>query len=146
MKNRASRKSGLFLLEFMLALLFFAFSAAVCVHVFVQAKTLNTQSHALNQSVLLTQNAAECFQATGGDINLLNVYLKGSVNDNQLTLTYDKNWIKTEPNNAFYVLTITRTEATASFASATVVMSEGGAVIYQLTVHSSPVSHREVHP
>lgn len=125
----------------MLALLLFSFSAAVCVNVFVQAKTLNTKSHELNQSVLLTQNAAECFQASRGDLYQMNGLLKGKTENNVLSVAYDSDWKTTEKENAVYLLTISLSNQSDNILLASVSMYKGDAVLYQLHAQTLKTSY-----
>ena len=43
MKQQNHKRSGIFLLEIMIAILFFALTGAVCPHTFFKAHTLSTQ-------------------------------------------------------------------------------------------------------
>lgn len=65
--NSNARKTGLFLMELIIAILFFSLAAAICVQLFVKSHTISERSIALNHSILLTQNTAEIFYATNGD-------------------------------------------------------------------------------
>lgn len=58
------RSSSLFLIELILAILFFTIASAVCVQIFIKSHLLSEQSYALNHAVNLSANAAETFAAT----------------------------------------------------------------------------------
>lgn len=66
--NSNARKTGLFLMELIIAILFFSLAAAICVQLFVKSHTISERSIALNHSILLAQNTAEIFYATDGDL------------------------------------------------------------------------------
>ena len=57
-KSRA-RSSSLFLIELILAILFFSVASAVCVQLFVKSHLLSTDSNALNHAVNECANVAE---------------------------------------------------------------------------------------
>lgn len=65
--NNNARKTGLFLMELIIAILFFSLAAAICIQLFVKSHMISERSIALNHSILLTQNTAEIFYATNGN-------------------------------------------------------------------------------
>ena len=65
--NNNSRKTGLFLMELIIAILFFSLAATICIQLFVKSHMISERSIALNHSILLAQNTAEIFYATNGD-------------------------------------------------------------------------------
>lgn len=65
--NNNARKAGLFLMELIIAILFFSLAATICIQLFVKSHMISERSIALNHSILLAQNTAEIFYATNGD-------------------------------------------------------------------------------
>lgn len=65
--NNNARKTGLFLMELIIAILFFSLAAAICIQLFVKSHMISEHSIVLNHSILLAQNTAEIFYATNGD-------------------------------------------------------------------------------
>ena len=59
MRKIASRGSGLFLLELMISIAFFAIAASGCVQIFAKAHTLSTEAEKLDQAVSIAQSLAE---------------------------------------------------------------------------------------
>ena len=59
MKRRRAQSGTLFLMEIILAILFFSAAAAVCVSVFVNAHILSRDAQRLNTAVSLCSTAAE---------------------------------------------------------------------------------------
>ena len=51
MRKSPPKRSNLFLLELILAIFFFALASAVCIRLFVQARTLTLESHKQNQAL-----------------------------------------------------------------------------------------------
>ncbi len=66
MKNRS--KSGLFLIELIIALLFFAVGAVVCVQMFLHAHNTTEYSKRLSSAVAGAQTAAEIYEVGGVDL------------------------------------------------------------------------------
>lgn len=68
MKNKSS-KSGLFLMEMILSILFFSLSSAVCVQLFVKSHLISQRSVDLNRAVEYCQNIAEAFYGCNGNLD-----------------------------------------------------------------------------
>ena len=58
-------KSELFLMEFIVVILFFSLSAAICINAFVKANHISEESKLLNGAMILAQSTAEEIKATG---------------------------------------------------------------------------------
>lgn len=71
MKTRHTSKSSLFLMELIIAVLFFALASSICTQLFVKAHTINRDSTALNHSVQISQNLSESFYACDGDFSAI---------------------------------------------------------------------------
>ena len=61
--QRSSSKSGLFLMELILAIVFFAMASAICIQLFAKSYVLSNASADLSMAVASAQSAAESFQA-----------------------------------------------------------------------------------
>lgn len=60
-------RSSLFLMEMIIAILFFSLASAVCIQLFVKSYTLRQDSVKLNQATMKAQSMAELFYAFNGD-------------------------------------------------------------------------------
>ena len=69
MNRHDTSKSGLFLIELILAIFFFIIAMAVCLQLFVKAHTLSQDTISMNHAVLWTQNLAELFLGNDGDFS-----------------------------------------------------------------------------
>lgn len=67
MRNKASSRSGLFLMELIISILFFSLAGAVCVRLFVNAHIVSRDSVELNHALEWTQNVAEVFYGCNGN-------------------------------------------------------------------------------
>lgn len=56
-------KSGVFLLELVLVILFFSIASTVCIEMFVKSYAISNNSTHLNTSVQIAENIAETFKA-----------------------------------------------------------------------------------
>ena len=67
MQTKNSSKSGIFLMELILSILFFSIAAAVCVKLFVTSHQLSDQSVKLNHAVAMAESIAEAFYGCNGN-------------------------------------------------------------------------------
>lgn len=90
MQTKNSSKSGIFLMELILSILFFSIAAAVCVKLFVTAHRLSDQSVNLNHAVAMAESIAEAFYGCNGNAGELeNLFPDAGMNqtDEQTMLT-----------------------------------------------------------
>ncbi|MDR2932453.1 MAG: hypothetical protein LBV27_05030 [Oscillospiraceae bacterium] len=85
-------KSGLFLIEMIIAIAFFAVSSAVCISLFVQAHLKSALTHETNMAVVVAQSAAECFKAANGSPEETARILACDMDEGKLYLYYDNAW------------------------------------------------------
>ncbi|MCM1120660.1 MAG: hypothetical protein NC543_15010 [bacterium] len=72
-------KSSLFLMELIIALLFFSLASTVCIRLFVNAHSLSSQTVDMNYAVNYAQNMAETFTGCDGDLTSMQAILSGSL-------------------------------------------------------------------
>ena len=147
--NNNARKTGLFLMELIIAILFFSLAAAICIQLFVKSHMISERSIALNHSILLAQNTAEIFYATNGDPEKMASLLgcgessdtaavADSDNASMLTLFYTDKFDRLDPAqaaSAVFQQTISLSpDSDPALITCHVVISEpsSGAVIYSL--------------
>lgn len=88
-------KAALFLMELIIALLFFALASTVCIRLFTKAYLLSEQTINENHAVIHAQNLAEAFLATDGDFSQIQALFPNASTDNaeySLLLLFDENW------------------------------------------------------
>lgn len=90
MKTQAARRSSLFLMELIMAILFFALASAVCVQLFAKAHLTGQATQDLNGAVSQCQSFAE---AAYGSEDPYAVFPK-AVQDNKggAVLSFDQDW------------------------------------------------------
>ena len=90
MQTKNSSKSGIFLMELILSILFFSIAAAVCVKLFVTSHQLSDQSVKLNHAVAMAESIAEAFYGCNGNAGELETLFPGAETeqtDEQMILT-----------------------------------------------------------
>lgn len=91
MKQQKNTRSGLFLTELMIAVLFFALGSAVCIQVFVKAYTVNQDARRLSFASLEVSGAASAVKYTDGSPASLKKYFPMLTEEaDELVIYYDK--------------------------------------------------------
>lgn len=88
-QNKAS--SGVFMLEMIIVILFFAIASVICVGLFVEARLLSSQSALLSNATNLCRNAAECVRSVGDDPAALTELLSGAPVGEDYVVCYNSN-------------------------------------------------------
>ena len=120
MNTNTSSRSGLFLMELIISILFFSLASAVCVKLFVSSHTISKDSVELNHSLEWCQNVAEAFYGSNGDSEEMaglfsNCLLNASSSTaNELYLLFDKD---------FNPIKVSNTSSTSSLSDSCYVVS-----------------------
>jgi len=122
----------LFLTELVIVILFFSLSAAVCVKIFATSELLSRTSYDINKSVVMAQNAAECFKAADADIYKTAQMLGGAVNESTIKIAYDKNWQISESKSVFEMIINIKSE-NAELKKAEITVYKNNKILYELT-------------
>ena len=88
----ARSKSGLFLMELIIAICFFAVASAICVQLFAHAHTLSQRSKGIQMAVINAQSVAEGFRGLEGDVDALAGLWQVSANDDGFVAWFDDDW------------------------------------------------------
>lgn len=93
MKRPLPKRSNLFLMEMILAILFFSLASAVCMQLFVKARLLSENTSNRNHSMIVAKSAASAFEAGDGTLeSLQESYPKSLLKDSGLRIYYDDDW------------------------------------------------------
>lgn len=135
--HNPAKRSSLFLMELMIAILFFSLASAVCVQLFVKAHLLSRETADLNQAVNQAQSTAEVLRGTDCSSSSISQYLPQAELDSQgFTLYYDSGWNSCKKEMAQYEL---RTELSFRpqmlYSHITVTKADEKEPIYQLDVN-----------
>ena len=134
--RKQTNRSGLFLLELVIAILFFSLAAAVCVRLFVKSRMISRDAQELNRALNLTTTAAEVFRSDTD----MELYLKESElsyqkdsDGSSFFVYYNEDWSNCEAEDAVYCLTIAITEDTElSDGSTDARSSQGSFGVYEI--------------
>ena len=85
-------RSGLFMIELLIAVGVFTLCAAVCVGLFVRSEVMSRESADLTRAVIEARNVSECWKATGGDLEKTAELCGGTVTQGLLWIHYDEDW------------------------------------------------------
>lgn len=151
MKHRQrAQSSSLFLMELILAILFFAITSAVCVQLFVKSHLLNQESHALTQAVNTCSSMAELTRSADSLSEAQRLIQEAypqaicstasdqasdSVSDQNMdiSLFYDAQFVSCTEDAQVYRLAISLTqEDTLLLTDMNVIRASDSASIYQL--------------
>ncbi len=124
-------KSSLFLMELIIAILFFSLASAVCIQLFAKSHLLGNQTVNENHAVIHAQNLAECFLATEGNMQQLKELFPAATTDNSnhsIILLFDENWRECNAEAACYA------------ASLTAHPKQDGLITADITISSHPSS------
>ncbi|WP_029322177.1 hypothetical protein [Butyrivibrio sp. AE3004] len=88
MDRAMHNKTSLFLMELIIAIMFFSISGAICVQLFVRAHTLSEASIEMNNSVLWTQNISEVFYGYYGSLHEISDFFH---DDSIILVSYEDN-------------------------------------------------------
>lgn len=131
---KRTSKSGLFLLELVLGILFFSLASAVCVSLFVNARLTSARSRDLTEAMLQAQTVAESYRSVDGDMERLAQLLDAQQQEDALCLFYDKDWNPASDSSyARYTLWI-RSEDHGHLDSAEILVTKGESDLFSLSV------------
>lgn len=116
---RTHSKTPLFLMELVSMLLFFAFSAVICLQIFTEAREISEKSRRMDYALLEGQRVAEYWKETQGDLEKMAEQLDGIVQGNDLFIFYDETWIS-QPKESVFTLSLSHRGPRA-----TICISEG---------------------
>lgn len=134
MNNQPSRRSSLFLMELIIAILFFSLASTVCVRIFVKSHTLEQESIQLNHAVSAATSVAEIFRNQENPFDILErQYPDGIRNDNNYQFFYSGNWSLCNKEEAIYTVIADFTKD-GSFESADIQIVTSNQCIYDLSV------------
>lgn len=150
-RRSRAQSSSLFLMELILAILFFSITSAVCVQFFVKSHLLSRESKALSQAVNECSNVAEIYNASDSieDALLLlktnfpgiltepdeDAFIASSLGQNpqaSATLHYDKSFSPCAKDNAAYILTAVLSKEDSMLNADIKVTASDNSVIYEL--------------
>ncbi len=109
-------KSSIFLMELIIVILFFALTGAVCLQIFVKARSISERSKAQTHAVMWAENLAEVFLGCEGDAGNIGAVLareyglstpfKPDFVTGSYDFTLDENWTICDASAAVFQVTL----------------------------------------
>ena len=127
-------KSGLFLMELIIAICFFAVASAICVQLFAAAHTLSRRSIGIQMAVTNAQSVAEGFKMLGDDIDTLAGIWQVPAAGGGFTAWFDEDWGMSEGGGRYEMIVEVDLESVPAIASITVVDTVFGTMLHSLSV------------
>ncbi len=153
-----SSKSNLFLLELIISILFFSIASAACIQLFVKAHLLDDKTKEQNFAVTWSQNLAELWQFSAGDINIVYKQLSGdyditdgsvilSDNSQSLKLSFDKEFSLSDSQIVYHaILSDCGYDSSTQLLNAEISFTKGSETFYTLPLMYHPPAERGVRP
>ena len=106
MGSRSNARSSLFLIELIIAILFFSLGAAVCVQAFVKAHTVTGEARDLSFASSTVSSAANVLRYSDGSVEQFAAYFPGAVQDadGAIFVCYCEDFAPCVEEDAAYVL------------------------------------------
>ena len=129
-----TRRSTLFLMELIMAILLFSLAAAVCVQVFVKSHTIEKESTALTKAVFASSSVAEIFRSSDDYEELLLAEFPQAISENDgYLIYYDEDFSPVVSDGTYCLKFTTDTEDNFVTGHISVYPSSGESdVIYEL--------------
>lgn len=104
MKNSAP-KSTLFLIEIVIAILFFAISGVICVQIFAKAHTFSSETKQENYANAKLSTVAAYIKTENGQLKSIAEKMDGELSGERINFYYDKSWQDCAKAQATYGMT-----------------------------------------
>lgn len=136
MPKKTAKRSSLFLLELIIAILFFILAATACVKIFVHSRQLENDSIALNQAVIACTSVAEILRSESDPYDMLQeVYPTGTATQDHFYIYYDNKWKLCSEADARFTVSL-QTEYTDDFQKGYISVLDQDVSIYQLEIET----------
>ena len=130
MKKNKNANSSMFLLELIIAILFFSICSAICVQLFVSSHLLSKDASTLDMAVNQATSAAETIKnSSDSTAALSSVFPTIELTADQLTLYYNATWSACKKERATYCMTIDISNAES--------METGNIKVFELETNTS---------
>ena len=118
MKQSLNRHSSMFLMEIIIAILFFSLVSAFCLRIFTASRQMGQDTNDLNMAVNQSENIAELLayalkspDSSSMDMKGISSFLASeypdiAVDGNCLTIYYDASWNRCTSENATYYIEV----------------------------------------
>ena len=138
MKRYTSSRSGLFLMEIIIAILFFSVVSAFCLQIFVKSHTVAGDTRDLDRAVSEVTSAASLLQETGGSTDgaFSSVYPHLEETADAGYIYYNKNYETCRKPDSVYYMKIQKKDIDTRLCVFTLAFGKNGAsgTVYQTEI------------
>lgn len=142
-----SSKSGLFLMELIISILFFSLASAACIQLFVKAHLLDIRTKEQNQAVIWSQNLASLWLAADGDLYPVYEQLHADYDsesrgyvyfsnfNTSISLYFDKDW-RPATEDIVYIIELTNNhfDTYSGLSNAVIAFQKNNETFYSLPI------------
>lgn len=104
MKQLNPSRSGLYLVEFVIVLLFFSIASMIVFQFFIKGSGISSEAYDINRAVVHAESITEKVLASGGEDALLSGQFLRT--QDGYVLYYDKDWMETDAGREAYLAQI----------------------------------------
>lgn len=135
MGSHNNTRSSLFLIELIIAILFFSLGSAVCVQSFAKAHTLTSQARDLSFASSTVSSAASVIKYTDGSLEQVQAYFPAAHDeDGDVVACFDESFAPCTADDAAYIMLI-HTDAPGLVHTASIRMDgRDGEKLYELQI------------
>ena len=116
-------KSGLFLMELIVATLVLAVTSIICIRIFLSAKMLSNKSTVLTNAVIETRNTAELITGAGGKLDKVCKFYSVEENNGSVEIYFNKEFNLCKKDEGIYLIKI-NSEYDKNFVVSDIIYSE----------------------
>ncbi|MBU3840054.1 MAG: hypothetical protein IAA25_03515 [Candidatus Ruminococcus intestinipullorum] len=143
--NRSKRsKSSLFLIELMIAILFFSLGSTICIQAFIKSHFISQSALDLSFASTQVSSAASVLKYTDGSSTSLQEYFPSLCEeDSTYFIYYDEHYKFCEKNVASYILSIQQDVDNVRVDTWICMKDDSGKTIYELTLCYPSYQHEK---
>ncbi len=129
-------RSSLFLMEMIIAILFFSLASAVCIQLFAKSHLLGRQTVNQNHAVTWAQSLADSYLTLDGNLGAVQELfpISSQTSENNLRLSFDSNWDPCSPEDAVTFLA----DLKSTVADETGIM-KAEITLYEISTPETPI-------
>lgn len=136
MKTFNSAKSGIFLIELIIAILFFSLGSAVCIQAFVKAHLISTQAHDLSFASAQVSGVASVMKYTDGTLESLQKYFgSAQAEGSGFEIYYNSDYEACGAKDAYYTICVSPSVTDGICHTLIQMTGHDGDTIYSLDIH-----------
>lgn len=125
MNGLNKNKSGIFLMELMLVILFISLALTICVRIFFAGERLSKKSYTLTNSVIQAENVAQLLKHDAGKTDSLIEYYRAEISSGEMIVYFDKTFQScTEEEKKEYKMVVRQKEAENGIIHSNIVFSD----------------------